>query len=722
MYFSFADLCLGILVFYPMAGALAAYLIGRKNKAARDYFADFVVISEFISALWLFINYCPPPDSIPIAPGDITINYPLFGIDGFAGLGIHFMADEFRCVYALVASIMWMMTTVFSREYFKHYRNRNRYYMFMLITLGATMGVFLSADLYTTFIFFEIMSFTSYVWVAHDEKKASLKAAETYLAVAIIGGMAMLMGLFMLYNALGSLEISRLHELASACSDKTMLYIAGSLITVGFGAKAGSFPLHIWLPKAHPVAPAPASALLSGILTKSGIFGLIAVSCNLFLHDGSWGSVILLLGTVTMFGGALLALFSVDLKRTLACSSMSQIGFIMVGIGMQGLLGEENAIAAQGTLFHMINHSLIKLVLFMAAGVIFMNIHKLNLNDIRGFGRKKPLLNIIFLTGALGIGGIPLFNGYVSKTFLHEGIVEYTHILQEGAPVIFLGAGEMKIIEWIFLISGGITIAYMTKLYIAIFIEKNKDAALQEKYDGMKKYMNPASSAVLAISAVLLLYIGIGAPLYMSHGIGEVMFSLFMGVKIMHPGELEFINLFSPENLKGGMISILIGAGIYLLIVRPLLMAKSEKSPVREYADRWPSFIDMEDYFYRPFIKGICYIGGFFCRILDNITDTTVVVLRKTIYCDLGLPFELREGTQLTYRLGKILNYFQMRREKRHPERKTIHRDYVHRLALLHMNLKENRSIIVRSLSFGLTFTCIGLILTIAYLLIINHL
>lgn len=693
------EICLALLVFYPMAGALLSYLAGRLNKTVRDYLADFITVSEFVLALSLFILF----------KGEFH-----FYIDEFAGFGLHFEMDGFRRVYALIAAIMWMMTTIFSREYFKHYRNRNRYYMFLLITLGATMGVFLSADLYTAFIFFEIMSFTSYVWVAHDEKKASLRAAETYLSVAVIGGMVMLMGLFLLYNTLGSLEIAKLHELAVSCTDKTMLYIAGACIAVGYGAKAGAFPLHIWLPKAHPVAPAPASALLSGILTKSGIFGLLAVSCNLFLFDGMWGSVILLLGTVTMFGGALLALFSVDLKRTLACSSMSQIGFIMVGIGMQGLLGEENVLAARGTILHMVNHSLIKLVLFMAAGVVFMNLHKLNLNEIRGFGRKKPLLNFIFLMGALGIGGIPLWNGYVSKTLLHESIVEYTNILNEGGTVLFLDGAGMKFIEWVFLISGGITLAYMTKLYIALFIEKNEDEAVQKKYDGMKNYMNTQTVFALLGSAVLLPVMGF-FPGALMDKIADT------GTSIMNCGVLHHgVDYFSLTNLKGAGISVLIGAGLYLLIVRPLLMRKTKSG--REYAERWPSFMDLEDYVYRPLIKAFCFVGGFLCRILDGLVDNIVVILRKLVFFDRALPFELKEGTKLTYCLGNILNSIQAYREKKHPEQKSKHRDYVHRLAMIYMDIKENRNIIVRSLSFGLTFTCLGLILMIAYLFILNHL
>src|SRR5699024_5013413 len=144
---------------------------------------------------------------------------------------------------------------------------------------------------------------------------------------------------------------------------RTALYAAGGLALAGFGAKAGMFPLHIWLPKAHPVAPAPASALLSGILTKSGVFGILLLSRYLFWAELSWSQVVLALGVVTMVLGAVLALFSIDLKRTLACSSMSQIGFILVGVAMQGFLGHENALAAWGTVLHMLNHSLIKLVL-----------------------------------------------------------------------------------------------------------------------------------------------------------------------------------------------------------------------------------------------------------------------------------------------------------------------------------------------------------------------
>ena len=331
---------------------------------------------------------------------------------GFCGQGLRFRAGGLRTVMAVLAGFMWVMTALASPEYFSGAKANARYFMFYLWTLGALLGVFLAADLMTLFIFFEIMSFTSYVWVAQNETPAALRASETYLFIAVIGGLTMLMGLFLLANAVGKLTFENILEKAPDMS-AGLRYTVGVCALVGFGAKAGMFPLHIWLPKAHPVA--------------------IGISCWLFDEVPGWGNLLLVPAVITMFLGALLAVFSVDLKRTLACSSMSQIGFILTGVSMCVLLGEHGSIAACGSVLHILNHSLIKLTLFVAAGVVYFNVHSLDLNDVRGFGKDKPLLKLAFLSGACSIAGIPGFGGYISKTLLHEGIVEYCeHLVEHG--------------------------------------------------------------------------------------------------------------------------------------------------------------------------------------------------------------------------------------------------------------------------------------------------
>ena len=548
-----------LLIFLPMALAPVSWLLGRRSKSLRDGFVGFVGLLELVLA------------ALAVRSGTAA------SVPKLCTMGFSFVMDGFRCLYTVIFACMWALTLLFSPDYFAHHHNRNRYYCFQLLTLGATMGVFLAADLYTAFVFFEIMSFTSFVWVIQEETAGAIRAAKTYLAVAVIGGLVALMGLFLLWNTLGTLTISELFPTAQAAGKLPVLYTAGVCILFGFGAKAGMFPLHIWLPKAHPVAPAPASALLSGALTKTGVWGILVLSCNLFRDDPAWGTLILCLGAVTMLLGAVLALFSIDLKRTLACSSMSQIGFILTGVGMLGLLGEENALAARGVVLHMGNHSVFKLVLFLCAGTVYRNLHRLDLNEIRGFGRKKPLLKLCFLIGAAGIAGVPLLSGYVSKTLLHESIVE-------GAAHY---GWTLTLVEWVFLFSGGLTAAYMTKLYVAIFVEKHPTR--QTEFDGMKRYLNRPAALALALAAPPILC-GILPNQTME-------WAANLGVDFLHGAPLAHaMHYFSLENLKGAAISLAIGAAVYLGIVRPWMRRDGN------YVNRWPEKLDLEELVYRPLL------------------------------------------------------------------------------------------------------------------------
>lgn len=763
------NLLLYTAVFGPMAAGILSYLLGRFQKDLRSRFADLVTgltFGLFLYLFWQMLTSGQNGSSMLPVRADIP---------EICGMGLHFTLDGFRALYGMIAAFMWFMSTLFSREYLSHYRNRNRYYLFLLVTLGATEGVFLSADFYTTFIFFEIMSLTSYVWVAHDEKREALRAAGTYLAVAVIGGLVMLMGIFLLYDVTGTLffdELTGLYNVygaaandlqtaavtqkwgagtVSASSAMTQLWIAGFCLLFGFGAKAGAFPLHIWLPKAHPVAPAPASALLSGILTKAGMYGILILTAYLFLGNTAWSSMILLLGVCTMVVGAVLALFSVDLKRTLACSSVSQIGFILVGVGMSGLMGAENLIAVRGSLLHMVNHSLIKLTLFMAAGVVYMNVHTLDLNALRGFGRRKPLLHYIFLMGALGIGGVPLWNGYISKTLIHESIVEYTELVRNGSIAAvasmsalagtdtLFSAGTLQWIEWAFLISGGLTVAYMTKLYVALFVEKNTDAAVQEKYDTLNgKYMNKVSAAALTISASLLPLMGF-FPYAVMDRLSQ------MGQGFMNVEEMELaVSYFSLTNLKGAAISLVIGAVVYAVVVRLWMMRPVEttrtantvknpedakestskgqgRNPRRKYVNRWNSYLDLEDRLYRPLLLQVLpFLCGMVCRVLDSLVDTVVVLLRKTVYRDSKLPQELPEGTAFTHLCACIASTFQQIGNLTYRRKRPAHVDYDHKFAMIHEEWAENSTMIARSMSFGLLLFCIGLILMIAYLFVMD--
>ena len=503
------------IVFGPFAGAAAAAAIGKKSEKAGEYAALFLTLCVLGLSLAL-VPLAGTATLYPSAEGAVGASFVIPGI--LSGSGLTFCVTGFRAVYAVITAIMWVGTTMFSPEYFAHEKeNLGRYKFFVLFTLGAVEGVMLSADLMTAFVFFEVLSFTSFTWVIHEQTRDAIRAGYTYLFVAVIGGLMLFMGLVLLDRTVGTLSFAGLSEAlkgAGSSADslaQPKVLAAGVLILLGFGAKAGMFPLHVWLPKAHPAAPSPASALLSGILTKVGVYGILMTALYVLAGDFRFGLIVLAAGMITMLLGAVLALFSVNLKRTLACSSMSQIGFILTGVAvtvLMGAVGEKEAVmtALAGTVQHMVNHSLLKLTLFMCAGVVVMNLHSLTLDDIRGFGRNKTSLKIAFALGGLGISGVPLFNGYISKTLLHEGIVEAIHVMAEArefglSTIDAATAGNitdiLRVGEWIFLFSGGLTFAYMLKLFICIFVEKNRDEERQERYDSSAKCMNPVSTAAI---------------------------------------------------------------------------------------------------------------------------------------------------------------------------------------------------------------------------------
>ena len=595
------SIILPFLVFFPMLGGIIGYIIGRKNKNARDYWAMLVTLLTFGASLLLIGKE------------------EAFHETGICGLGLLFVGGGLQVILAVLTGAIWFITTIYSKEYFQQDRNRNRYYLFMLLTEGATMGIFLSADFFTTFIFFEIMSFTSFVMVMHDETKEAMRAAHTYLAVAVLGGLVTLMGLFMLYQKTGTLQMDQLQQFMAQQTDNSAFYGIGVLVFFGFAAKAGLFPLHIWLPNAYTLAPAPASALLSCLLTKTGVFGIMMITAKIFFHDAPWGNFMLILGMITMLMGAILALFSINLKRTLACSSMSQIGFMMVGIAMQGILGEHNALAASGTLLHFINHSMLKLVQFLSAGVVFMNLHELDLNKIKGFGRDKLLLKVVFLMALLGIGGIPFWNGYVSKTLLHESIVEYIHILEEAGQSVFY----MKTVEYLFLFAGGLTLAYMTKIFVAVFVEKNSHPLPVQKQGA---YLNPVNKVILALCALALPVCGM-LPHLTQDRISAVGVT-FLGA---HAPD-HAVEYFAWVNLKGAVISLIVGAAVYFLFVRTVLMRENEQGET-VYLDRWPAWLNLEDKVYRPLLLGVLpFIGGFFARLAGTLTDGFISLLRMAIF------------------------------------------------------------------------------------------
>ncbi len=649
-----------LLVILPVAASVFAYFVGKKhlNLAYGASFATALIETVAFAILWQTESEL----SICLGGGAATFS---LGLDGF------------RSLYALVASFMWLITSALLPEYFAHYKKRPRFLFFYLLTFGATLGVFLSKDLATTFIFFEIVSFASFVWVLHDETEEALAAAKTYLATAVFGGMILLMGLLFLYKYTGTLALDEIASSVAEMPNGVKLAV-GLCLLFGFAAKAGMFPLHIWLPKAHPAAPAPASALLSGVLTKVGVYGIVAVSVTMFYANVEWGKILLIFGVITLLLGAFMALVSVNLKRTLACSSMSQIGFILTGIAAASILGHHNSYAATGVILYMLNHSMMKLILFSLAGVLYMNVHKLDLNGIKGWGRGKPLFCAAFLLGGLGLAGIPGTGGYIAKTLIHEAILECV----EAVP--FAKAAEI-----LFLLGGGCTLAYMTKLFVILFIEKPDG----EAHCSGKRYMNPITTAALVLACLPVLFTGIPA---VSEFIAKNA-AAFAG------GEVALgVHYFEWVCLKGALVTVIIGTLVYFLFVRTVTRREGK------YVDIVPAWAELEKLVYVPLINSVTSVMGFILRFFgENVITGAVYRIGKTVLVTVAHALSDALDAVVYLLRRTVFRASDVKRsEKTNPIMEALHTEW----SLLSSGITDN-------FSYALIVTAVGVCVILLYLI-----
>ena len=328
-------------------------------------------------------------------------------------------------------------------------------------------------------------------------------------------------------------------------------------------------------------------------------------------------------------------------------------------------------------------------------------------DDIRGFGRKKPILTACFAVGALSISGVPLFSGYVSKTLLHESIVEYIEEIEHTAMYM-----PLKASEWVFLVTGGMTFAYMLKLFICVFIEKNKDAALQEKYDAMNgKYMNVFSTTALVIPSVMLFLMGV-LPYNTMNEMAHITLPFMSGEEPEH-----FVHYFSLGNLKGSAISLAIGALVYLAFIRLCLTRKDEKGAI-SYVNVWPEWLDLENSVYRPLIQHIIpFILAFILRCFDKLADGIIYVVRNTILAPHTEGYVHTYGTPVTKILGQIMNGITTVLNATVCRKNKIHKDYTYELAAARLGYIKSSRINARSVSHGLLLFAAGFMVTIVYLI-----
>lgn len=408
-----------------------------------------------------------------------------YNIGPLSPLGMHVVIDGLTLLMLVIISIICFTASLYSVKYMETYTAKPRYYILLMLMLtGMNMAV-MGADLVNLYIGIEIAALSCYALVAFGVEHEYLEASFKYQVMGTIGTLSILSGIGFLYRMTGSLNMEQLHLALAGQELNPVLLFSGALLLCGFGLKAAYMPFHAWLPDAHSTAPAPVSAILSGVFIKAiGLYGMIRVFFCIFEITTTISWIFMVLASISILLGAFLALGQWDSKRLLAYCTISQMGYILLGLGIATPLG------ILGALFHLINHALFKGLFFLNAGSVEMQTGTRDLRELGGLGRRMPVTSATSAVGFFSVSGLPPFNGFWSK------LIIILAAIQAG----YLGFAAVAAIGAV------VTMAYFLKLEKNIFF-----GSLPGKWQNIKE-----SPALMCIPMLLLaaacLVMGIAFP------------------------------------------------------------------------------------------------------------------------------------------------------------------------------------------------------------------
>ena len=353
-----------------------------------------------------------------IAGGPVLQQSPWLG----EAVNIRLALDGFSLFMLVAIALVGLAASLFSIDYMEHYGAKGNYYALYLVMIAGMNGLVLSTDLFSVYIFLEVAAVASYALVAYGLGRDELEAAFKYLMLSVVASAFVVAAIAVIFGMTGSLDFAAVAAALKELNAGAVVGVAAAFFIMGFGLKAALVPFHAWLPDAHPSAPAPISAVLSGLLIKvSGVYAMTRIFLGVFGLTPALSGVLMLLGAVSMVVAALLALGQKDMKRMLAYSSISQVGLVVLGIGIGTPLG------IAGGLFHLFNHALAKGLLFLTSGSVQQATGTRDMDDMGGLAKRMPVTAVTNLVGSLSIAGVPPLNGFWSKLLIIVALVQAGH-------------------------------------------------------------------------------------------------------------------------------------------------------------------------------------------------------------------------------------------------------------------------------------------------------
>ena len=464
-------------VLFPIiAGILASTIKASSYHARCLRYAVISLVSAALGILALFRS-----ESVTLFSFSENVSFTL----ELDALGKFFLA---------AVLILYTCAAFYAMEYMKMEENQPTFFAFFYVSLGALIAVCASANLVTVYLSFEMATLTTVPLVLHERTKAALAAGLKYLFYSIGGALMGLFGVFFVYyygSGARSFQIGGFLDQAAVAGHETILLAAVMAAIMGFGTKAGMYPLHGWLPTAHPIAPAPASALLSGIIAKAGVIAVIRLVYYCVGPDFIRGTYVqyawMILAMVTVFMGSMMAFLEKNMKKRLAFSTISQISYIMLALSLLSQGG------IRGALLHVMSHASSKGCLFLCAGVFIYKYGKRQVDELVGIGKQMPLVMWCFLIASLSLVGIPPMGGFLSKWVIALSVAADGMGILSVLPVIIL------------LISALLTAGYLFPVAFKAFFP-GKDAEVSEERDEAPALMTVPMILLCSVSLIMGIY------------------------------------------------------------------------------------------------------------------------------------------------------------------------------------------------------------------------
>jgi multicomponent Na+:H+ antiporter subunit D len=397
------------------------------------------------------------------------------------------VSDPLSTLLLIVINCVSLLVCIYSVTYMKGYTDKPKYYGLLMLMITGMNGVVLTGDMFNMFVFLEIGGISSYALVAFGTEEEELEASFKYLVLGSIASSFVLLAIALIYSTAGTLNLADIAQTITEKGSNSVMIFAAGLFIAGYGLKAAMVPFHAWLPDAHPSAPAPISAMLSGLLIKAlGVYALIRIFYNVIGMNAAYSAILIVLGILSMVVGVILAVGQWDFKRLLAYHSISQMGYVMLGVG----IGSPLALA--GGLFHLLNHSMFKSLLFLCSGAVEYSTGTRQLKKLGGLWYRMPVTGATCSVASLSISGVPPFNGFWSKLLIIVGAVQAADRL---GPWAYVLAAITVLVSFLTLVS------FVKVQRYVLF------GALPEK---LKKVKEAPATMCIALIVLAILCVGLG--------------------------------------------------------------------------------------------------------------------------------------------------------------------------------------------------------------------